>query len=54
MAGDTKHESPEEIEAHLEQCLDFARHLCLHHDARYQVGSLRLLRQLFRRIAVVA
>jgi hypothetical protein len=48
MAGDKKHESPEAIEAHLEQCLDFARHLCLHHDARYQVGGLRLLRQLFR------
>ncbi len=48
MADDKKHQSPEVIEAYLEQCLESARRLCLHCDARFQVHGLGLLRQLFR------
>jgi hypothetical protein len=48
MARDKAHEPPEAIEAHLEQCLEFARRLCLHNDARFQAGGVKLLRQLFR------
>jgi hypothetical protein len=48
MVKPDQHEPPEKIEQHLANCLDFARRLCLHADERYQVGGLRLLRELYR------
>ena len=48
MVESRRHESPEEIEAHLRSCLVFARRLCLDTDERLQVGGLKLLRQLYR------
>jgi hypothetical protein len=48
MVEPKQHEPPEEIEAHLASCLEFARHLCLDTDERFQVGGLKLLRELYR------